>query len=100
MCQASINISQEEELLSLMRTSGCGAIFIGFESLSQKNLSSMNKGVNKKFEFGAAIKKIQSHGILVHSSFIVSYDDDSQESFDELSSSSRKTTCLCHCSTS
>ena len=84
MCQASINISQEEELLSLMRTSGCGAIFIGFESLSQKNLSSMNKGVNKKFEFGAAIKKIQSHGILVHSSFMVSYDDDSQESFDEL----------------
>jgi len=84
MCQASINISQEEELLSLMRASGCGAIFIGFESLSQKNLSSMNKGVNKKFAFEEAIKKIQSHGILVHSSFIVGYDDDSQESFDEL----------------
>ena len=84
MCQASINISQEEELLSLMRASGCGAIFIGFESLSQKNLSSMNKGVNKKFAFAEAIRKIQSHGILVHSSFIVGYDDDSQESFDEL----------------
>jgi radical SAM superfamily enzyme YgiQ (UPF0313 family) len=84
MCQASINISQEEELLSLMRESGCGAIFIGFESLSQKNLSSMNKGVNKKFAFKQAIEKIQSHGILVHSSFIVGYDDDSQESFDEL----------------
>lgn len=84
MCQASINISQEDDLLALMRASGCGAIFIGFESLSQENLSSMNKGVNKKFEFGAAIKKIQSHGILVHSSFIVGYDDDSQKSFDEL----------------
>jgi radical SAM superfamily enzyme YgiQ (UPF0313 family) len=67
-----------------MRASGCGAIFIGFESLSQKNLSSMNKGVNKKFAFAEAIKKIQSHGILVHSSFIVGYDDDSQESFDDL----------------
>ncbi|MGW8288070.1 MAG: radical SAM protein [Desulfobulbales bacterium] len=84
MCQASINISQEDELLALMRASGCGAIFIGFESLSQENLSSMNKGVNKKFEFGSAIMKIQSHGILVHSSFIVGYDDDSPESFDEL----------------
>lgn len=84
MCQASINISQEEELLSLMRESGCGAIFIGFESLSRKNLSSMNKGVNKKFAYEEAIKKIQSHGILVHSSFIVGYDDDSPESFDEL----------------
>jgi radical SAM superfamily enzyme YgiQ (UPF0313 family) len=84
MCQASINISQEDELLTLMRASGCGAIFIGFESLSQKNLSSMNKGVNRKFEYETAIKKIQSHGILVHSSFIVGYDDDSQESFDKL----------------
>jgi len=84
MCQASINISQEEELLTLMRSSGCGAIFIGFESLSQKNLSSMNKGVNKKFAYEKAIEKIQSHGILVHSSFIVGYDDDSEESFDEL----------------
>ena len=84
MCQASINISQEEELLKLMRASGCGAIFIGFESLSQKNLSSMNKNVNKRFVFKKAIEKIQSHGILVHSSFIVGYDDDSQESFDEL----------------
>jgi radical SAM superfamily enzyme YgiQ (UPF0313 family) len=44
----------------------------------------MNKGVNKKFAFAEAIKKIQAHGILVHSSFIVGYDDDSQESFDEL----------------
>ena len=84
MCQASINISQEDELLSLMRASGCGAIFIGFESLSQKNLSSMNKGVNKKFAYEEAIERIQSHGMLVHSSFIVGYDDDSQESFDEL----------------
>ena len=44
----------------------------------------MNKAVNKKFAFAEAIEKIQSHGILVHSSFIVGYDDDSQKSFDEL----------------
>lgn len=84
MCQASINIFREDELLTLMRASGCGAIFIGFESLSQKNLASMNKGVNRKFAYEKAIEKIQSHGILVHSSFIVGYDDDSAASFDEL----------------
>ena len=39
MCQASINISSEDELLKLMRESGCGAVFIGFESLSQDNLT-------------------------------------------------------------
>ena len=31
-----------------------------------------------------AIRKIQSYGILVHSSFIVGYDFDSQATFDEL----------------
>ncbi len=85
MCQASINISQDDDLLKLMRESGCGAVFIGFESISQENLSSMDKGINKKFNYIEAINKIQSHGIIIHSSFIVGYDFDSEKSFEELS---------------
>lgn len=84
MCQASINISQDSDLLELMAASGCGAIFIGFESLSGNNLDMMNKGVNQRYEYFGAIKKIQSHGILVHSSFILGYDCDTQNTFDEL----------------
>jgi len=84
MCQASINISQEAELLELMRASGCGAVFIGFESTSQENLAMMQKGVNRRFDYLEAIRTIQSHGILVHSSFIVGYDFDTQATFDEL----------------
>ena len=84
MCQASINISEEEELLELMRDSGCGAIFIGFESISEQNLAKMHKGLNQRYNYIDAIKKIQSHGILVHSSFIVGYDFDSPQTFDEL----------------
>jgi len=84
MCQASINISREDELLQLMTDSGCGAIFIGFESISQNNLSAMDKGINRKYDFAEAIQRIQSYGILVHSSFIVGYEYDTQQSFDEL----------------
>lgn len=84
MCQASINLSEEEELLALMRESGCGAVFIGFESISEQNLAKMHKGLNQRYNYMEAIKKIQSHGILVHSSFIVGYDFDTQQSFDEL----------------
>ena len=84
MCQASINISKEDELLSLMRESGCGAVFIGFESISKENLARMHKGINQRYDYVEAIKKIQSYGILVHSSFIVGYDFDSPETFDEL----------------
>lgn len=84
MCQASINVSQDSELLGLMRDSGCGAVFIGFESISKENLSMMRKGVNQRYDYPGAIQKIQSYGILVHSSFIVGYDFDSEPVFDEL----------------
>jgi radical SAM superfamily enzyme YgiQ (UPF0313 family) len=83
-CQASINISQEDELLGLMRDSGCGAVFVGFESISEKNLQAMHKPVNQRYDFAKAIEKIQSYGLLVISSFIVGYDFDSESTFDEL----------------
>ena len=44
----------------------------------------MHKGINQRYEYMEAIKKIQSYGILVHSSFILGYDFDSQANFDEL----------------
>ena len=94
MCQASINISEQAELLELMRASGCGAIFIGFESISDDNLAMMHKGINRRHNFFEAIKKIQSHGILVHSSFIVGYDFDSEATFDELISFIRESNLL------
>ncbi|HVN72409.1 MAG TPA: radical SAM protein [Desulfomonilia bacterium] len=84
MCQASINISQEDELLDLMRDSGCGAVFIGFESISKENLAAMHKEVNQRYDYARAIKKIQSYGMLVHSSFIVGYDFDSESTFNDL----------------
>jgi len=83
-CQASINVSKDPEMLKTMREAGCGAILIGFESISDKNLSQMDKGVNQRHDYIEAIKTIQSQGILVHSSFIVGYDFDTKESFDEL----------------
>ncbi len=83
-CQASINIAQEDELLRLMKDCGCGAVLIGFESVSKENLSRMDKGINLKHDYLESIKRIQSHGILVHGSFILGYDFDTKNSFDEL----------------
>ena len=84
MCQASINISEEDDILRAMRKSGCGAIFIGFESLSKDNLGGMHKNINSRYNYLEAVKKIQSHGILVHGSFILGYDFDWKASFDEV----------------
>ncbi len=83
-CQASINIAEDTGMLRLMKDSGCGSMLIGFESVSEKNLSRMGKRVNLRHDYVGAIKKIQSHGIRVDGSFIVGYDFDSRSTFDEL----------------
>jgi radical SAM superfamily enzyme YgiQ (UPF0313 family) len=93
-CQASINLSREDELLGLMRDSGCGAVLIGFESISKKNLEAMHKPINQRFDYAEAVRKIQSFGIMVHSAFIVGYDFDSETTFDELIAFLRETNLL------
>ena len=79
-----MNISQEEELLTLMRQSGCGAIFIGFESLRTDTLDQMHKVVNRRYNYIDVIQRIQKHGMLVQASFIVGSDGDDASVFDEL----------------
>ncbi|MBI3756242.1 MAG: radical SAM protein [Deltaproteobacteria bacterium] len=83
-CQASINVSKDDEILDLMAKSGCGGILIGFESIAEDNLRQMNKKINLTQDFSSAIQKIHSHGILVQGSFIVGHDNDTQETFQRL----------------
>jgi radical SAM superfamily enzyme YgiQ (UPF0313 family) len=84
MCQASVNVAQDEDLLRRMRRSGCGAVFVGFESISTENLDQMHKAVNRRHDYAQVIDAIQSHGMLVQASFILGYDSDSPETFDQL----------------
>lgn len=83
-CQGSINVSGDDEMLELMKEAGCGAILVGLESVSEKNLAAMGKKVNLRHDYLEAIRKIQSHGIMVHGSFVLGYDFDTTDSFDEL----------------
>ncbi|NIT03982.1 radical SAM protein, partial [Candidatus Saccharibacteria bacterium] len=93
-CQVSINVSKDDEILRLMKDSGCGSMLIGLESVSERNLARMDKGVNLRHDYVEAINKIQSHGIRVDGSFIVGYDFDTPESFDELAAFIEETNML------
>jgi len=44
----------------------------------------MSKNVNMRHNYMEAINRIQSHGLLILGSFIVGYDFDTRDSFDEL----------------
>ncbi len=82
--QAPINVADDDELLGRMARSGCKMLFIGFESLEQKNLEQMGKQFVKAARHAERIGKIQDHGIAIQGSFIAGYDHDEPGVFDTL----------------
>ena len=81
--QGSINMAEDEELLSLMKKSGCLGVLIGFESLNSKNLMLMGKQWNKKQTYEQAIKKIRDQGIVIYGTFVFGYDYDDLDTIKE-----------------
>lgn len=84
-CQISLDVTEDEELLDLMRDSGCFNVLIGFESLSPENMSQMGKKwILKRGTYADQIKKIKDRGMLIYATFIFGYDEDGPEVFDRI----------------
>ena len=82
--QASINVAHDEEFLRLIKASGCQGLLIGFESLNPQNLKRMHKGFNQmKGGYEVALANLRRHGIRLYVTFILGYDDDSVDTFEE-----------------
>ncbi len=80
--QASITLTYDDELLALMRDSGCQGVLIGFESLNPDNLAAMNKRFNyARGGFEAALAKLHQYGIRLYSTFVFGYDHDTLDDF-------------------
>lgn len=87
---AAINIAKDERLLKLAADSGCKALFIGFESLSQAALREINKPpIYRSEEYSTLIKRIHDYGIVVETLFIFGFDADDKDVF-------KRTTDFCH----
>ncbi len=87
LAQTDISVAENSELLKLMKQSGCNILFIGIESLSEKNLEGIDqKNKKKKYlrKLPEYIKIIQSHGIGVMGAFITGLDDDDADVFDKI----------------
>ena len=80
--QGSLTMAKDPSLLKMAVDSGCYALFVGIETLSQDNLSSMNKSINHVSQYEDAIKKIHDHGIMVVGSFIFGFDHDDDAVFE------------------
>jgi radical SAM superfamily enzyme YgiQ (UPF0313 family) len=79
--EASINLADDEELMSLMTQSGFNSVFVGVETPEQNALEECNKVQNKNRNLLQNIKKMQQAGLQVTAGFIVGFDSDSPSVF-------------------
>jgi radical SAM superfamily enzyme YgiQ (UPF0313 family) len=86
--ESDLSVANDDELLGLMRDSGCQQVLIGLESPSKVSVSGIELNANWKArrldQYKAAIAKIQSYGITVNGCFILGLDGDTPEIFDEV----------------
>ena len=81
---APLDFANDEELLQLASQSGCMALFVGFESLIQENLSMMGKKTVLGVSPTEAVKKFHDHGVGILASFILGYDHDTPDTFEKV----------------
>jgi radical SAM superfamily enzyme YgiQ (UPF0313 family) len=81
--QASISFVKDTELIRLASESGCRALFMGIESVSEKQMKNLPKMVKNTHDLEEALKKIRKFNILVHASMIFGFDNDTKDVFDE-----------------
>lgn len=82
--QATINLSDDEELMQLMVRAGFGSVFVGIETPNEESLTECNKLQNKNRDLIACVKKIQRFGLIVNGGFIMGFDNDPPAIFERI----------------
>ncbi|MDP8206234.1 MAG: B12-binding domain-containing radical SAM protein [Candidatus Electryonea clarkiae] len=83
--EASIDLSDDDELMILMKTAGFNSVFIGIETTNEDSLTECSKIHNKNRDLVGCVKKMHDFGLLVKGGFIVGFDNDPPTIFNQLS---------------
>lgn len=71
-----------EEIVKLMKDSGCEGVFLGIESGSNKILQNMNKKVTTE-QLKEGIRILNKYGIMIQASFIIGFPGETKETIQE-----------------
>jgi radical SAM superfamily enzyme YgiQ (UPF0313 family) len=86
--EADVAVARDNELLGLMRDSGCQQVLLGLESPHRASLDGIELNANWKMKqqerYLEAITKIQSYGITVNGCFILGLDADTPDVFGDV----------------
>jgi hypothetical protein len=78
-----VNVAQDEDLLALLRGAGFNWMFLGIESPNATNLAETKKFQNMRLDLLTAVRRIYAAGIEVFGGFIVGFDNDTADTFEE-----------------
>jgi radical SAM superfamily enzyme YgiQ (UPF0313 family) len=79
--EASINLSDDPELMDLMVRAGFTQVFVGIETPDESGLEECHKGQNKNRNLVESVKTLQRAGLQVMAGFIVGFDSDTPSIF-------------------
>ncbi len=82
--EASINLADDDELMTLMTQAGFDTVFVGIESPNEDSLVECRKIPNENRDLVGSVKKMQQSGLEVQGGFIVGFDQDPSTIFERL----------------
>jgi radical SAM superfamily enzyme YgiQ (UPF0313 family) len=77
----SIDVTDDPSLIRAMAIAGCTGVFVGFESLTDENLSEAKKKTPKTADYARRVRMLHDNGIQVNGSFVLGFDHDRKDVF-------------------
>lgn len=77
----TLDVTDDATLVREMALAGCTGVFIGFESLSDRNLSDQRKKTPLAADYARRVRILHDYGIQVNGSFVLGFDHDGPEVF-------------------
>ena len=81
--QCTVNVGDDAEVMSLLYKAGCRMLFLGLETLDNKNMMQLNKEMNAD-HYSRQITNIQNAGIQIGAFFMLGLDEDDASTFDKV----------------
>jgi radical SAM superfamily enzyme YgiQ (UPF0313 family) len=79
--EASINLSDDPEIMHLMREANFNSVFVGIETPEEDGLKSCGKVQNTNKNLIDKVRILQNNGFQVQAGFIVGFDTDTPKTF-------------------
>src|SRR5437879_6864309 len=77
----SIDVTDDPTLIRSMALAGCTGVFVGFESLTDENLTAARKKSPKTGDYARRVRMLHDNGIQVNGSFVLGFDHDRKDVF-------------------